>query len=277
MLSAIYIGFDPREAAAFAVARDSIQRHLTLPVPVYGVVLSELQKRGLYTRKMEKRIGQWTGADGRSWSSSEPVLWDEVSQWTMATEHAIARFLVPYLARLQSRTVFTPLSGKAKELPRSAGWVAFTDGDVLARSNLVRMMEGLDTSKALYCVQHDHVPSNDVKMDGQVQSAYSRKNWSSVFLVNCDHESNKALTPDIVNMLPGRDLHRFCWLKDEEIGALGPEWNYLVGHTDAAVDPKVVHFTDGVPDMKGYENCPFSDEWREARDQWALGALNLPG
>lgn len=277
MLSAIYIGFDPREAAAFAVARDSVQRHLTLPIPVYGVVLSELQKRGLYTRKVERRVGQWTGTDGRQWSSSEPVLWDDISQWTMATEHAIARFLVPHLARLQSSKVFKALSGEERRIESGSGWALFADGDVLVRGNLARLLDGLDRSKAIYCVQHEHVPATGVKMDGQVQSAYSRKNWSSFVAFNCDHESNRALTPDIVNMLPGRDLHRFCWLKDEEIGALGPEWNFLVGHTDPSVDPKVVHFTDGVPDMKGYENCAFADDWRAARDHWALGALSLPG
>jgi len=271
MLRAVYIGFDPREAAAFAVARDSIRYHLNLPIPIFGLVLSDLQRKGLYTRSIEKRVGCWEGSDGRKWSSFEPVYWDEKSQWTMATEHAIARFLVPHLERERAQTVFRPLAGGAKTAPQRAGWALFMDGDMLARANVGRMLDGLDATKAIYCVKHNHVPDNAVKMDGQVQSAYSRKNWSSFVAFNCDHAKNRLLTPEMVNALPGRDLHRFCWLDDDDIGELGPEWNFLVGHTDPSIEPKVVHFTDGVPDMKGYEDCPFADDWRFARDRWARG------
>ena len=45
----VFIGFDPREAAAFAVCRESIRRfdrHLV----INGLVLSDLQISGLYTR-----------------------------------------------------------------------------------------------------------------------------------------------------------------------------------------------------------------------------------
>ena len=47
------------------------------------------------------------------------------------------------------------------------------------------------------------------------------------------------------------------------------EWNYLVGHSNSGIDPKVVHFTEGVPDMDGYEHVPYADEWRAVRDEWA--------
>lgn len=91
---------------------------------------------------------------------------------------------------------------------------------------------------------------------------------------NVDHPSNAPLRNDtrLANTLPGRDLHRFCWLKDEEIGELDPAWNYLVGHSDKSIDPKVVHFTEGIPDMPGYENTEYADEWRAARNLWAVAA-----
>ncbi len=69
----------------------------------------------------------------------------------------------------------------------------------------------------------------------------------------------------MVNTLPGRDLHRFCWLDDDLIGALPAEWNVLIGEEDHP-DPALAHFTLGVPDMDGYETQPFADEWfRQAR------------
>ncbi len=236
----IWIGFDPREAAAFAVARHSIERHLTRPIPIRGLVLSNLQRMGLYTRPIEYKPS----------AVDHPVMWDTISDAPMSTQHACARFLVPHLAR--------------------SGWALFMDGDILARANLVPMFEALDPTFALYCVKHDHVPARAHKMDGQIQIAYPRKNWSSFVVWNCDHSANKELTLEMVNTLPGRDLHRFCWLDDAEIGELGPEWNFLVGHSSReAIDPKIVHFTSGTPDMGGYRDSEFADEWRDELSRWA--------
>jgi hypothetical protein len=114
-------------------------------------------------------------------------------------------------------------------------------------------------------------------MDGQLQTRYARKNWSSFIIFNCEHEANKVLTPEMVNVLPGRDLHRLCWLEDELIGALDPAWNYLVGHSDPAIVPKCIHWTSGVPDMIGHENTEYADDWRQARDDWAAGQLSFGG
>ena len=43
----------------------------------------------------------------------------------------------------------------------------------------------IDKSKAVYCVQHDYAPKEKHKMDGQKQTIYPRKNWSSFILFNC--------------------------------------------------------------------------------------------
>ena len=87
-------------------------------------------------------------------------------------------------------------------------------------------------------------------------------------LFNVDHPANKALTLEAVNTLPGLDLHRFAWLDESEIGELGPEYNVLVGHTEAE-NPKVLHFTDGVPAFAGCESIPFAEDWKKALYAWA--------
>jgi lipopolysaccharide biosynthesis glycosyltransferase len=167
----------------------------------------------------------------------------------MSTEFAISRFLTKELA------------GK--------GWALFMDCDVLIRRDLNYLMQEADPRYAVMCVQHpNYVPPETTKMDGQLQTLYARKNWSSVMLFNCDHPSNKALTVEMVNTLPGRDLHRFCWLKDEEIGALDPAWNWLVGTSDPSINPGIVHFTAGGPWLSDYENVPYADEWRAERTRW---------
>jgi hypothetical protein len=111
------------------------------------------------------------------------------------------------------------------------------------------------------CVKHHYAPKEESKMDGQVQTQYVRKNWSSFMLFNNAHPANTFLNLTNVNSLPGRDLHRFSWLKDADIGELPVSWNWLEGHYPENMDIKAVHFTRGTPDMQGYENVPFAPLW----------------
>lgn len=243
----IWIGYDSREAAAFAVAKYSIRR-FDRYTPIRGVVLDQLQLAGLYTRPTREQFD----------SEGHRRLIDLVSirddyDGSISTEHANARFLVPFLAK--------------------TGWALFLDSDVMVKKNLTNLFSLARPDKAVMCVKHDYVPTEGVKMDGQSQVAYERKNWSSVVLWNCDHPANKRLTVEMVNGLPGRDLHRFCWLADDEIGELPPEWNYLVGISDLnGKSPAIVHFTKGLPDMQGYEYQEYADEWKAMRP-YAVGAL----
>ncbi|AZO29413.1 hypothetical protein [Mesorhizobium sp. M1B.F.Ca.ET.045.04.1.1] len=231
---AFYIGFDPREAAAFAVTKNSLRRNLITPVPIRGLVLANLQAKGLYTRPTSIREGR---------------LWDDISGAACATEFSISRFLAPHLA--------------------GSGWAIFMDCDMLVRSNVERLFKLLDPSKAVMVVKHNFQPTERIKMDGQIQSRYSRKNWSSFCAFNVDHPANSRLTLDLINSAPGRDLHAFCWLDDKDIGELDASWNWLVGHSSDEIDPDVVHFTDGIPTMPGYEDCAFADEWNAELRRWA--------
>lgn len=231
----IWIGFDPRESAAYAVARESIKANCSFEgIPTYGVVLDKLREGGLYTRPTEKRLGK---------------LWDTISGAPMSTEFAISRFLVPHLAK--------------------SGWAIFMDCDVMVRGNIAQLFESFDPRYALYCVKHDYTPAEGEKMDGQQQTGYPRKNWSSVMAFNCDHPANKKLTVNYVNMRTGRDLHRFCWLTDDLIGELPAEWNWLVGDEPEPTDPKLVHWTGGGPWFHAFENAPRADEWRGYLQRWA--------
>lgn len=226
----MFIGWNASEIRAWNVAVFSARLHTSAELDIHPLALTAMQAQGLYRRP--------TGM-------LEHGYWDEISGAPMATGHAIARFLVPALCHYE-------------------GWALFTDGDILVRHDLSALFALADPDKAVQVVQHQHVPTDDVKMEGQTQTVYPRKNWSSVMLFNCAHPSNRALTVDLVNTVPGRDLHRFCWLQDHEIGALPLAWNWLGGYSEPLADPALVHFTSGVPDMRGYEHCAFSDEWYAA-------------
>jgi hypothetical protein len=123
-------------------------------------------------------------------------------------------------------------------------------------------------NKAVYVVKHDYSPKNKIKFLNQVQYQYPRKNWSSVVLWNCSHPSNKAVTPDYVNTATAMELHRFKWLKDDEIGELDVRWNWLVGeYSNPPNDVKNVHWTVGGPYFYEYKDADFSDEWFSEHDK----------
>lgn len=238
MKRSVFIGWELREAAAYAVARNSIQRRLSKPIPVNGLILEELQERGLYTRPISKGIPH-----------PDAAMWDVISGAPMSTSFAVSRFLVPHIA------------------PK--GWALFLDCDMLVRADLNELFDSLDPKFAVYCVKHDYQPRPGVKMDGQLQVSYPRKLWSSFCVWNVGHPANEALTLETVNTLPGRDLHAMTWLKDEDIGELGQEWNWLPGHSPPTIDPKVVHFTEGGAWFPRYADVPYADEWRAECLRWA--------
>lgn len=231
----VFVGFDPREVDAYQVAVHSLRAHCP-GARVEPLLLPHLRGLGLYRRPHERRDGG---------------LWDVISGAPMATEFAITRFLVPHLARTD--------------------WAIFCDGDFLWRADIGALAALADPRCAVMVVPHDYRPMEAMKMDGQVQTRYARKNWSSLMLWNCRHPAHARL-PELVNRWAGRRLHAFEWLDDAQIGHLPEAWNWLEGHSSLAIDPKAVHFTRGTPDMAGYEAVDFADEWRAAREAAASPA-----
>jgi hypothetical protein len=104
----------------------------------------------------------------------------------------------------------------------------------LLRTDIAEIFAVLDKqpAKAVYVFKHTYEPRDDIKYLNTVQYKYPRKNWSSVVLWNCNHDKNKNVTPQYVNIASGLDLHRFTWLEDSEIGVLDVRWNWLVGEYD---------------------------------------------
>jgi lipopolysaccharide biosynthesis glycosyltransferase len=163
-----------------------------------------------------------------------------------STEFTFTRFLVPELCNFE-------------------GWAVFMDCDMLLTTDIAELFAQADDRYAVMCVQHDYKPKESTKMDGQTQTVYPRKNWSSVMLINCGHPSNQQLDIDLVNSpeINGAYLHRFSWLKDDEIGSLDHTWNYLVGVYNDIKRPKLIHYTEGGPWFENYRNCEFHNEWKD--------------
>ena len=121
--------------------------------------------------------------------------------------------------------------------------------------------------KAIAVVKHDYQTKHPRKYIGSKLENrnvdYPRKNWSSVVLWNCAHFSNRVLMPDYVKDAPSSFLHRFEWLRDQDIGGLPSDWNHLVGENPPA-SPALHHFTLGVPGIEHYANDQGSWKWHSA-------------
>jgi len=174
------------------------------------------------------------------------LYWREIDKLA-ATEFTFTRFLIP-------------------ELNKFEGWALFCDCDILFLTDVQELFDQADDQYAVMCAQHDYKPTDTIKMDGQVQSIYPRKNWSSVMLINCGHASNKQLTKELVNHpdTTGAFLHRFSWLDDSEVGEFSHEWNWLVDWYEEPSNgkPKALHYTSGGPWFENYRFCHYHKEWK---------------
>lgn len=173
-----------------------------------------------------------------------------------STEFTFTRFLVP-------------------ELSNFNGWAMFMDCDMILQTDINELFAQADEKYALMCVKHDYTPKEGIKMDGQAQTVYPRKNWSSVMLFNCSHPSNQEINVELVNdpKITGKYLHRFSWLTDDEIGELSPEWNWLAGWYKEPDDgkPKLIHYTEGGPWFENYRYCEYHSEWKQELQEMMNG------
>lgn len=167
---------------------------------------------------------------------------------TESTEFAFTRFLVPYLSGYE-------------------GFSLFMDSDMLVRVDLLDLLVPVlaNPGKAVYVCQHDYTPKDRTKFLGQVQTAYPKKNWSSFVLF--DNAQCRNLTVAYVNGATGAELHRFQWLKDDQIGSLPLEWNWLIGEYPPNERASVLHWTTGGPWFSGYEDADHAEEWFAERDR----------
>ena len=226
----VFIGYDPMESLAAEVAKESLLSTGTHPIAVTMLNQEKLRLAGLY---------------GRTAFQQDTQCYDATDMRPFSTEFSFTRFLVPALCQWE-------------------GWALFVDGDVLFRGAIEELFTHHNNAAyAVQCVKHDYTESGTKMRGGVIQEAYPKKNWSSVMLFNCSHPSCYALTPFTITNAYGTYLQQFRWCTEDQVGALPAKWNWLEGHhTQGQIDPIVVHYTRGTPNVPGYENSPFADEWR---------------
>jgi lipopolysaccharide biosynthesis glycosyltransferase len=175
-------------------------------------------------------------------------LFDDYSEThTDGSNHFIySRFLVPHLMDY-------------------IGWAIFMDGDMIVRDDIVKLWELREMDKDVMVVKHDYETKMETKYLGSKNENYPRKNWSSVILWNCNSHPNRRVTPKFVQNATGAELHRFTWIKDERIGELPAEWNWLPDEYGENPDAKLLHYTLGTPSFHEFANTPMGSEWHRER------------
>ena len=148
------------------------------------------------------------------------------------------------------------------------GHAIFADGaDMLCRTDIAELWDMFDPFMAVQVVKHDYLTQYTRKYVGTKMEAqndnYSRKNWSSLMLINCAHRFWRRISPETIGNMTGPQLHRFTFIDERYIGELPHEWNHLVMEYPHNANAKIAHFTLGVPAFHEYRNVPFSEEWRE--------------
>lgn len=167
-----------------------------------------------------------------------------------STDFSMSRFVVPYLCGYE-------------------GFAVFMDCDMLCLGDVVELARHTSIADtyghSCRVVKHDYLPRHEKKFLGNTQTAYEKKNWSSVILFN--NPLCQELTLKAVNENPGLWMHQFKWTEDHRIGSLPKEWNYLVGEDNqTSKDPRLIHFTNGTPCFPEYDQCEYAESWRSERE-----------
>jgi hypothetical protein len=221
MLSAILLGYDPREDDAFEVCKYSIQKfsaRANFP-PVIPLKMGELRRLQMYDRPYRM------DANGQRY--------DETDGLPFSTEFSFTRFLTPHYAKALGFT----------------GHVLFVDSDFIFLRDPNEVLETGVRDYPFACTKHrwENIKEGK-KMDGQIQSLYSRKLWSSFMLFDLDsYDWDSILSPEVVNHRPGGWLHGLEWMEENPIGSIPLDWNYIPGFSPPCPAPKAIHYSMEAP------------------------------
>jgi hypothetical protein len=220
----IFVGWDPRDDLAANVCVFSLREKTPL-VKAKFLREHELRRDGVYRREyMVKENGQ---------------MIDNGDFKPFSTQFSFTRFLTPNISECE--------------------YSVFVDADFLFRHDIRHMLEKIDPEKVVSVVKHNHVPTEEIKMDGMIQTRYHRKNWSSLMVFN-NKKARECISVADVTEHTGAWLHGFKWVHDDDIGEIDPAWNWLNGYSDKLIEPAAVHFTLGTPDMIG-NDIAYASEW----------------
>lgn len=179
---------------------------------------------------------------------------------------------VPLNARglAQGSNAFTMSRFLVAELCHFRGRAIFADAsDMIVLDDIAALDSLFDPRYAVQVVKHPAyfsrherkyvgVPSMECK-----QSNYSRKNWASVMLVNCEHPRWRNVSAQARHALP-LHLLQLTLFGEDDIGELPARWNVIADEGQDAENAALLHWTAGVPYFPHYRAAPRAELWLAA-------------
>jgi lipopolysaccharide biosynthesis glycosyltransferase len=203
----------------------------------------------------------------------------EAVGWHVFTQSLIERTdqqveIIPLTERLGRRlgigtdgtNAFTKLRFAIPYLCGYRGWALFVDAaDMLMLTDIAELWALRKSSYDVMVCKHSYSTKFPVKYLDQPNLDYEKKNWSSVMLINAGNFPWRKITPEYIAKATGQHLHRFEFLKEERIGEIPLDYNWLIGEYDHNPEAKIAHFSIGVPAWRRYADWDYSTEWFEAK------------
>lgn len=251
MSVSVFIGYDSAQDLAYKTCAYSIRKNSGNKVHIFPLKHKDLRDKGLFNRPwLTKEDGVKIDIrDGRPFS----------------TDFSHTRFLVPQYFD------FLGLNYN-----RENRFAIFVDSDFLFLSNVNEMITSLGKDpRPLSVVKHEYRPKTNVKMDGAPQEGYNFKLWSSLMCFDMHQwETDEYLD---ANVEPGSDLHAFKWYPHgtDNIGSISESWNYIPNHSEKnTLTIDALHYTEGLPLMKGYEDCAKASLWLDHYQDMLMNEAN---
>lgn len=172
----------------------------------------------------------------------------------------LSRFLIPYLMGFKGHAIFADAS------------------DMLMLGDVEELDAMFDPAYAVQLVKHpNYQTSHKIKYVGTDMECpnldYSRKNWASLMIINCEHRVWSHFDPELIESAHPLSLLQFAAFDDSMIGDLPDSWNRLVDEGQDPDGAKLLHWTAGVPAFPAYANAPGADAWHAERHH-AFGGIH---
>lgn len=163
----------------------------------------------------------------------------------------LSRFLVPWLCSFRGHAIFCDAS------------------DMLMLGDVAELDAMFDPQFAVQVVKHpDYKTKHRTKYRGTdmecPNSDYHRKNWASVMLINCEHESWNSFDPARLHRSKPVDMLQLSDLL-MTVGELPDSWNRLVDEGHPVEGANLLHWTAGIPGFEQYADAPGADLWNKER------------
>jgi len=178
----------------------------------------------------------------------QPVAFN-VLQWSITRRTSRPLAIVPLVLPTLpiTRTGLTDFTYSRYLVPALSGFQGisvFLDADMLLQADINELETLINPNDAVSVVK-----------------SANRFEWPSMMVFN--NEKCKTLTADYIND-ENNHPSDFSWAGS--VGELPSEWNFTVGYDKPIEQPKLIHYTAGIPHFPETKDCDYAEAWTKEFD-----------